>query len=153
MKTLPGVGNYVNGFNGWMVKLDGIGSRPVLWSPAPDTMHQSQGAFWLAYLVYRNDTTTPRSLGATLDFALKGSDGQLYAEYSAGGRDPQRKKIADAMHANPLDYTVAPGQRTATVLVFDLPPGVAPAQLLGRLLDGDDVSPGWQVAWDLIKAP
>jgi hypothetical protein len=153
MKTLPGVGHYVNDFNGWMVKLDGIGSRPVLWSPAPDTMHQSQGAFWLAYVVYRNDTSTPRSLGATLDFALKGSDGQLYAEYSGGGRDPQRKKIADAMHANPLDYTVAPGQRTATVLVFDLPPGVAPVQLLGRLLDGDNVSPNWQVAWELGKTP
>jgi hypothetical protein len=116
-------------------------------------MHQSQGAFWLAYVVYRNDSSTPRSLGATLDFALKGSDGQLYAEYSGGGRDPQRKKIADAMHANPLDYPVAPGQRTATVLVFDLPPGVAPVQLLGRLLEGDKVSPGGQVAWDLNLAP
>ncbi len=152
-KLLPGIGAATSDFNAWMLKLDGTGRRAVLWSPGPDTRHDPQGAFWLAYVVYRNDSGAPRSLAATVDFALKGSDGNLYAEYSDRGRDPQRKKIASALHANPLDFTAAPGQRTTTVLVFDLPPGVEPVQLAARLLDGNSVSPDRQVAWNLRKTP
>jgi hypothetical protein len=115
-------------------------------------MHEPQGTFWLAYLVYRNHSDTPRALGTTVDFALKGSDGQAHPEYS-GGRDPQRKNIPLALQANPLDFIAAPGQRTATVLVFDLPPGVEPAQLVASVLDGDSPSPAAQVAWDLSNTP
>ena len=152
-KLLPGVGGYTSDFNGWWMKLDGTGARRALWSPSPDTMHAPQGTFWLAYVVYRNDSNTSRSLGATVDFSLKGSDSQAYPEYSDRGRDPQRKKIALAMKANSLDFTVAPGQRTATVLVFDLPPGIEPAQLVAGVLDGDSISSAEQVAWDLSKTP
>ncbi|MEA2572867.1 MAG: hypothetical protein QOH93_165 [Chloroflexia bacterium] len=150
---LPGIGSYTSDLNSWWVKLDGTGSRPVLWSPDPDTMHESQGAFWLMYVVYRNDTATPRSLGGTVEFTLHAVDGQTYPEYSGGGRDPQRKKIASVMHSNTLDFTVAPGQRTATVLVFDLPPGVQPEQLIARPLEGDTISPAGQVGWDLRRTP
>lgn len=153
MKVLPGVGNYASNLNGWMVKLDGIGSRPVLWSPAPDTMHQAQGTFWMAYVVYRNDTDKPRSLAATLNFALQGSDGQLYDEYSNHGNDPQRTKIPLLLEANPFDFIVSPGQRTATVLVFDFPAGVEPAQLVAHIHDEDSALPDGQVAWNLTKAP
>jgi hypothetical protein len=136
-----------------MVKLDGTGSRRVLWSLNPDTRHDAQGTFWLAYVVYRNDGTTPRSLAATLDFAMTGSDGNLYPEYTDRGRDLQRAGIAAAMHANPVDFIVAPGQSTATVLVFDLPAGVTPSQLAGRRLEGDDISLAGQVAWELTGSP
>lgn len=152
-KLLPGIGNYTSDLNGWWVKLDGLGARPVLWSSNPTTMHKSQGTFCLAYVIYRNDSDTPRALGATVDFALKGSDGQSYPEYSGGGRDPQLKNIPLALQANPLDFTAAPGQRTATVLVFDLPPGVDPAQLVASVLDGDTAFPAAQVAWDLGGTP
>ncbi len=152
-KLLPGVGNYASDLNGWWVKLDGLGARPVLWSSNPNTKHEPQGTFWLAYVVYRNDSDTPRSLGTTVGFALKGSDGQSYPEYSGGGRDPQRKNIPLALQANPLDFTAAPGQRTATVLVFDLPPGVEPAQLVASVLGGDSTSPTAQAAWDLSNTP
>jgi hypothetical protein len=103
--------------------------------------------------VYRNDSDTPRSLAATVDFALKGSDGQLYPEYSDRARDPQRKKIAQAMQANSLDFAVAPGQRTSTVLVFDLPADVEPVQLVASSLDGEVTSSRGQLAWDLGKTP
>ncbi|HEX8230887.1 MAG TPA: hypothetical protein VF826_16445 [Chloroflexia bacterium] len=152
-KLLPGIGTYASDLNDWWVKLDGLGTRPVLWSSNPNTRHEPQGIFWLAYVVYRNDSDTPRALGTTVDFTLKGSDGQSYPEYSGGGRDPQRKNIPLALQANPLDFTTAPGQRTATVLVFDLPPGVDPAQLVASVLDGDTTSPAAQVAWDLSNTP
>ena len=152
-EVLPGVGSYASDLDGWTVKLDGTGARKVLWSLDPDTQHDAQGTFRLAYIVYSNDSSAPRSLAATLDFAMKGSDGNLYPEYTGRARDPQRKKIAAAMHANPLDFTAAPGQRTTTVLVFDLPPGVEPAQLIASVLDGDSISPAGQVAWDLTTAP
>jgi hypothetical protein len=151
-KLLPGVGSYASDFNGWTVKLDGTGSRPVLWSSGPTTRHDAQGTFRLAYLVYSNDGSAPRSLATTLDFVMKGSDGHLYPEYTGRGRDLQRGKIAAVLHANPPDFTVAPGQRTATVLVFDLPSGVEPEQLVGRVLEGDAISPDGQVAWDLTSA-
>jgi hypothetical protein len=151
--VLPGVGSYASDFNGWTVKLDGTGYRQVLWSLDPDTQHYAQGTFWLAYMVYSNDSSAPRSLATTLDFAMTGSDGNLYPEYTGRAGDPQRTKIAAAMHANPLDFTAAPGQRTTTVLVFDLPPGVGPVQLIGRVVQGDSISPYGQVAWDLATAP
>lgn len=152
-KLLPGVGNHASDLNGWWVKLDGLGARPVLWSSNPSTQHVSHGTFWLAYVVYRNDSDTARSLGTTVDFALRGNDGQSYPEYSGGGRDPQRKNIPLALQANPLDFTAAPGQRTATVLVFDLPPVVEPAELVASVLEGDSTSPTVQVAWDLSNTP
>ena len=150
-KLLPGVGSYVTDFNGWTIKLDGTGSRRVLWSTGPDTQHDAQGTFRLAYLVYSNDSSAPRSLATTLDFVVEGSDGNSYSEYTGMGRDPQRGKIAAAMHANSLDFTVAPGQRTATVLVFDLPAGVEPVRLVGRVLEGESASPDGQIAWDLTR--
>ncbi|HYP20930.1 MAG TPA: hypothetical protein VEY08_12720 [Chloroflexia bacterium] len=152
-EVLPGIGSYASDFNGWTVKLDGTGSRQVLWSLDPDTQHDAKGTFWLAYMVYSNDSSAPRSLAGTLDFAMKGSDGNLYPEYTGRAGDPQRTKIAQALHANPLDFIAAPGQRTTTVLVFDLPPGVGPVQLIGRVLQGDSISPDGAVAWDLATVP
>lgn len=152
-EELPGIGSYASDFNGWTVKLDGTGSRQVLWSLDPDTQHDAQGTFWLAYMVYSNDINAPRSLAGTLDFTMKGSDGNLYPEYTGRARDPQRAKISAALHANPLDFTASPGQRTTTVLVFDLPPGVGPVQLIGRVLQGDSISPDGAVAWDLATVP
>ena len=153
VEVLPGIGSYVSHFNGWTVKLDGTGTRKVLWSLEPDTQHDAQGTFWLAYIVYSNDSSTPRSLAATVDFTVEGADGNLYPEYTGRARDPQRTKIAAAMHANPLDFTAAPGQRTTAVLVFDLPAGVAAAQLIAGVLEGDSISPDGRVAWDLTTTP
>lgn len=148
-RLLPGVGGFAGDFNGWWVKLDGIASRPVLWSVAPDTRHDPQGTFWVAYLVYRNEAAEAHSLGATLDFVLKGSDGDTYPELSEHGTDPQLRNIAVAQQANPLDYTVAAGDRTTTLLVFDLPAGVRPTALAGSILQDGQPSNQGQVAWDL----
>lgn len=148
-KSLPGTGGFTGDFNGWWVKLDGIASRPVLWSTTPDTRHDPQGTFWVAYLVYRNESAQARTLGETLDFVLTDGDGNTYPELGAHSADPQLRKIAVAQDANPIDYTVVAGDRTTTVLVFDLPAGVKPASLVGRILqDGKALNVG-QVVWVL----
>lgn len=150
-RVLHGMGSVAYNVDGWTIKLDGTATRRQLWSDGPYRIYRPSGTFWLVYLVYSNTSTQPRSLGAAAHFTLQDAQGNTYAEVTGHGTVPGLSKVPLAEGANALDFAVQPGNHTTTVLVFDLPPGVRPTQLVAGLSSKGAGAPDMQVVWELGK--
>lgn len=148
-RVLPGIGSTAANLQGWSIKLDGLATRFSLWSDNPYTTYKPKGAFWLVYLVYRNDSDEVRSLDQSVDFILEDTNDKLYPEMSDHGKDADMVKIAQAEQANPLSALVQPHRQTATLLVFDIPKDVQPTFLVTHPITEGTISPDIPVVWKL----
>jgi hypothetical protein len=109
------------------------------------------GTFWLIWIDARNDGTATRSLGDTVDFLLQDGNGKLYTELSDHGRGKDTREIARIFGRDYLNASVAPGGVTRTLLVFDIPSGATPAELVGRRIIGGGASLSDPLRFDLTK--
>ena len=138
---MPGIGGTANDWNGWSVGLASMTSRQQINSQS-GVRYAPFGTFWLIWIDARNDGTGTRSLGDTVDFLLQDGRGSLYTELSDHGRGKDTREIARIFGRDYLNAPVAPGGITRTLLVFDLPSGVTPAELVGRrIIDGKSSLP------------
>jgi hypothetical protein len=109
------------------------------------------GIYWLIWIDARNDGTSTRSLGDTVDFLLKDGSGNLYTELSDHGYGAETREIARIFGRHYLNTPVAPGGVTRTLLVFDIPSGATPAELIGRRIIGGGASSSDPLRFDLTK--
>jgi hypothetical protein len=128
-----------------------VQTRTRLRSSDPQVYYTPRGVYWVLRIDARNTLEQPRSFGGTTDFVLRDSNGRLYAELSNHGREPGVRDVARLEGLNSLDMVLNQGQTGGTLLVYDIPRGVQPTQLVGRIRTGNGVSPNGQVAWDLQK--
>jgi hypothetical protein len=61
------------------------------------------------------------------------------------------RDVARGEGLNSLDMVLDQGQAGGTLLIYDIPRGVQPTQLVGRIREGGGVSPNGHVAWNLQK--
>jgi hypothetical protein len=146
-----GIGDLVTGFNGWTVLPLWVQTRNQLPSPDPKVVYTPRGVYWVLRIDARNTLDVPRSFGATMDFVLKDANGKLYAELSDHGTEPGVRDVAKREGLNSLDMVLNQGEAGGTLLIYDIPRGVRPTQLVGRIREGNGVSPNGQVAWSLQK--
>lgn len=109
------------------------------------------GTFWLIWIDARNDGRSTRSLGDTADFLLKDNSGNLYTELSDHGYGEGTREIARIFGRHYLNTPVAPGGVTRTLLVFDIPSGATPTELVGRRIINGRASLSDQLRFDLTK--
>ncbi len=146
-----GIGDMVTGFNGWTVMPMWVQTRSQLPSPDPQVFYKPSGVYWLVRIDARNTLSQPRSFGGTMDFVLRDTNGKLYAELSDHGREPGVREVARREGLSYLNTVLNEGEAAATLLIFDIPRGVQPAQLVGRIIEGNGVSRNGQVVWRLQK--
>ena len=99
----------------------------------------------------RNTLNQARSFGGTMDFVMRDTNGNLYAELSNHGTAPGVREIPRTQGLSYLNRVLRQGDAAATLLIYDLPRGVQPTQLVGRIIEGNGVSPDGQVVWRLNK--
>jgi hypothetical protein len=143
------IGDTVTGFNGWTVLPMWTVTRSQLPSPNAKVFYKPSGVYWLVRMDVRNTVSRSRSLGGTMDFVLKDANGNLYAELSNHGKAPGVREIARKEGFSYLDTVLDEGEAAATLLIYDIPRGVQPTQLIGRIRDGDGVMKEGQVVWNL----
>ncbi|HVF99270.1 MAG TPA: hypothetical protein VND68_05490 [Chloroflexia bacterium] len=146
-----GIGDLVTGFNGWTVLPLWVQTRNQLPSPDPKVVYRPRGVYWVVRVDARKTLDVPRSFGGTMDFVLRDGNGRLYAELSDHGREPGVRDVARREGLNSLDMVLNQGQAGGTLLIYDIPRGVQPTQLVGRIIEGNGVSPNGQVVWNLQK--
>ncbi|HYP21249.1 MAG TPA: hypothetical protein VEY08_14350, partial [Chloroflexia bacterium] len=146
-----GIGDLVTGFNGWTVLPLWVQTRNQLPSPDPKVVYTPRGVYWVLRVDARNTLDVPRSFGGTMDFVLRDANGRLYAELSDHGREPGVRDVARREGLNSLDMVLNQGQAGGTLLIYDIPRGVQPMQLVGRIIEGNGVSPNGQVVWNLQR--
>ncbi|HEX8220796.1 MAG TPA: hypothetical protein VF914_16515 [Chloroflexia bacterium] len=146
-----GIGSLVTGFNGWTVLPLWVQTRSQLPSPDPRVIYVPRGVYWVLRIDARNTLEQPRSFGGTMDFVLRDANGKLYAELSDHGREPGVRDVARLEGLNSLDMVLNQGEAGGTLLIYDIPRGVQPTQLVGRIIEGNSVSPNGQVVWNLQK--
>ena len=139
----------VTGFNGWTVLPMWAVTRSQLPSPDPEVSYRPNGVYWTVRVDVRNTLSQSRSLGGTMDFVLRDTNGNLYAELSNHGRTPGVREIARIQGFSYLDAVLDQGEEAATLLVYDIPRGVQPAQIVGRIRQGNGVLREGQVVWNL----
>ncbi|HYP40511.1 MAG TPA: hypothetical protein VEX13_09135, partial [Chloroflexia bacterium] len=137
---VPGIGGTVNNWNGWTVGLAIMNARQQINNPQTGVSYAPSGTFWLIWIDARNDGDATRSLGQTVDFLLKDNNGNLYTELSGHGTGRDTREIARIFGRDYLNARVAPGGVTRTLLVFDVPSGATPTELMGRRIIGGGAS-------------
>jgi hypothetical protein len=125
--------------------------RQQINAPQSGVVYAPSGTFWLIWIDARNDGTSTRSLGETVDFLLKDGNGNLYTELSGHGKGKGTREIAKIVGRDYLDARVARGGITRTLLVFDIPPGATPTELMGRRIIGGGASLADPLRFDLTK--
>lgn len=134
---------------GWTVYLSKVEQREEL---DAGVRYTAVGTFWLLWVEARNNGNSTRSLGETVDFVLTDAKGSLYAELSGHGVRPGEREFAKRLGQAYLNAPVSAGERTGTVLVFDLPEGTRPVRLTGRRIVSATRVSGQDQAWfDLTK--
>jgi hypothetical protein len=141
----------VTGLNGWTVLPQWVETRTQLPSPDPEVVYRPGGVYWLIRIDTRNTLAQSRSFGGTTDFVLRDSSGRLYAELSDHGMAPGVREVARSEGLSPLDVVLGQGEAAATLLIFDIPTGVQPTQLVGRIIVPGGVSPSGQLVWNLPR--
>lgn len=143
------IGDLVTGFNGWTVLPMWVATRSQLPSPDPEVFYRPNGVYYLVRVDVRNTLNDSRSFGGTMDFVLRDANGNLYAELSNHGRTPGVREIAPKEGFSYLDTVLDQGEAAATLLIYDIPRGVQPTQLVGRIRQGNGVQGTGQVVWRL----
>jgi hypothetical protein len=113
--------------------------------------YQARGVYWVVRIDVRNTLNQARSFGGTTDFVMRDADGNLYAELSNHGTAPGVREIARTQGLSYLNTVLGQGGAAATLLIYDIPSGVRPVQLVGRIIEGNGVSPDGQVVWNLQR--
>lgn len=144
------IGSTANAVNGWTIKPSGVDTREELRIGASNVIYRPNGIFWLVRIDIRNDAYQPRSLVQTTDFVLSDGLGTLYPELSNHGTQADMREVAAQQGFSYLSNVLPRGGSAATLLIFDLPRGAQPKQLVARtLVGGNSVSPTGQVTWSL----
>ncbi len=86
-----------------------------------------------------------------MDFVLRDANGNRYTELSNHGTEPGVRDVARREGLSPLDVTLGQGEAAGTLLIFDVPRGVQPTQLVGRIREGNSVLRDGQVVWNLNR--
>lgn len=126
-----------------------IGTAKTLRSPDPHAMYQASGTYWLVKVSAQNNSGQPGSLVSGVDFVLKDAAGRLYPELTDHGKTPGVREISVLQGYSYLDAIVPSGGTTTMLLVFDVPSGVQPTQIVGRHIVGNYADTNGQVAWNL----
>ncbi len=147
--SMHDLGELVTDFNGWTVLPMWVAVRSQLASTNPDAVYRPSGVYYLIRVDVRNTLNNSRSFGGTMDFVLRDSNGNLYAELSDHGRAPGVREIARQEGFSYLDRMLNQGEAASTLLIYDIPTGVHPTQLVGRIRQGNGVLGTDQVVWRL----
>lgn len=144
------IGSTASGVNGWTLKLVGVDTREQLPGGAPNVIYRPRGIFWLVRIDAANSAGQPRSLGKTTDFVLQDGLGSLYSELSNHGTQPDMRGVVVGQGFSYMSDLLPPGGSTSTLLIFDLPRGAQPKQLVARtIVGGNSVSTVGQISWGL----
>lgn len=133
----------------WGITPAQVGTAKMLRSPDPHAMYQASGTYWLVKVSAQNSSGQAGPLVGKVDFVLKDAAGNLYPELTDHGTVPGVREISVLQGFSYVDAVVPPGGTTTVLLVFDVPRGVQPAQLVGRRIVGDHVASTGQMAWNL----
>ncbi|HEY0071057.1 MAG TPA: hypothetical protein VGE04_13905 [Chloroflexia bacterium] len=145
------IGDLVTDFNGWVVVPVSVQTASQLPSANPRVIYRARGLYWLVRVDVRNTLAQSRSFGGTMDFVMRDANGNLYAELSNHGTAPGVREIARTQGMSYLNAVLRQGDAAATLLIYDIPTGVRPVQLVGRIIEGNGVSPDGQVVWNLQR--
>ncbi|HEX8597138.1 MAG TPA: hypothetical protein VF952_01315 [Chloroflexia bacterium] len=143
------MGEPVTGFNGWAVLPLWTATRSELRGTDPQVIYKPRGVYWLVRVDVRNTLNESRSLGGTMDFVLRDANGNRYTELSNHGQAPGVREIARKEGFSYLDAVLGQGGEAAHLLIYDLPAGMQPTQLVGRIRSGNSVLSSGQVVWRL----
>ncbi len=143
------IGEPVAGFNGWVVLPWWATTRSELLGTDPQVIYRPRGVYWLVRVDVRNTRNESRSFGGTTDFVLRDANGNRYTELSNHGQAPGVREIARREGFSYLDAVLGQGEEAATLLIYDIPVGVQPTQLVGRIRSGNGVLRSGQVVWRL----
>jgi hypothetical protein len=149
--SVHNIGEMVTGFNGWTVLPMWAATRTRLPSPDPEVFYQPRGVYWIVRVDVRNTLNESRSFGDTMDFVMRDANGNLHAELSNHGKAPGVREIARKEGFSYLDTVLGRGGEAATLLIYDIPRGVQPVQLVGRIRQGNGVLRDGQVVWNLNR--
>lgn len=128
----------------------GVDTREQLTGDAPNIIYKPNGIFWLVRVDAANIAGQPRSLGTTTDFVLKDGLGNVYPELSNHGTQPDMRGVVVRQGFSYMSDLLPPGGSTSTLLIFDLPRGAQPKQLIARtIVGGNSVSTVGQISWGL----